>query len=105
MMDNKGDGCKPCPEGQVKRDGKCVMPEVTFAALIMSLNTSVLYHLGEISDPVTGEKNRDMVLAKHSIDTLAMLEEKTRGNLTDEEKELLRMVLFEVKMRFVKAGK
>ena len=104
-MDNKGDGCKPCPEGQVRRDGECIMPEVTFAALIMSLNTSVLYHLGEISDPTTGEKNRDMVLAKHSIDTLAMLEEKTKGNLTDEEKDLLGTILYELKMRFVKARK
>ncbi len=102
-MANQENGCKPCPEGQVKRDGRCVMPEVTFAALIMSLNTSVLYHLGEISDPATGEKKRDMVLAKHSIDTLVMLEEKTRGNLTGEEKDLLATILYELKMRFVKA--
>ncbi len=81
------------------------MPEVTFASFIMSLNTSALYHLGEISDPESGEKRTDLVLAKHAIDSLSLLETKTRGNLTDEEKELLRMILFELKMRYVKAGK
>jgi hypothetical protein len=46
----KNDEC-PCPEGQVRKDGKCVMPEVTFTQFVMSLNTSALFHLGEISDP------------------------------------------------------
>lgn len=81
------------------------MPEVTFASFIMSLNTSALYHLGEISDPESGQKRTDLVLAKHAIDSLSLLETKTRGNLSDEEKELLRMILFELKMRYVKAGK
>ena len=99
-MDKK-DECKPCPEGQVRRDGKCVMPEVTFAAFVMSLNTSALFHLGEISDPVTGEKQHDLVLVKHTIDTLQLLEDKTKGNLTDEEQDLLRNALCDLKMRYV----
>ncbi len=97
----KNDECKPCPEGQVKRDGKCVMPEVTFVAFVMSLNTSALFHLGEISDPTTGEKQQDLVLVKHTIDTLQLLEEKTKGNLTDEEQDLLRNALCDLKMRYV----
>ena len=99
MEENKE--CKPCPEGQVRKDGKCVMPEVTFTAFVMSLNTSALYHLGEISDPATGEKNQDLVLAKHTIDTLKLLEEKTQGNLNDEEKDLLKHIIYDLKMRYV----
>jgi hypothetical protein len=97
----KNEDCKPCPEGQVRRDGKCVMPEVTFTAFVISLNTSALFHLGEISDPVTGEKNQDLVLAKHTIDTLKLLEDKTKGNLDDEERDLLKNIIYDLKMRYV----
>lgn len=105
-MEEKKEDCKPCPEGQVRRDGKCVMPEVTFTAFVVSLNTSALFHLGEISDPATGEKQQDLVLAKHTIDTLRLLEEKTKGNLTDEERDILKSALYDLKMRYVaKASK
>jgi hypothetical protein len=97
----KKEECKPCPEGQVRKDGQCVMPEVTFTALVMSLNTSALFHLGEISDPATGEKNQDLVLVKHTIDTLKLLEDKTRGNLNGEEQDLLKHILYDLKMRYV----
>ncbi|MGW8286658.1 MAG: DUF1844 domain-containing protein [Desulfobulbales bacterium] len=97
----KNEDCKPCPEGQVRRDGKCVMPEVTFTAFVISLNTSALFHLGEISDPVTAEKNQDLVLAKHTIDTLKLLEDKTKGNLNDEERDLLKNIIYDLKMRYV----
>ena len=96
----KNDEC-PCPEGQVRKDGKCVMPEVTFTAFVMSLNTSALFHLGEISDPTTGEKQQDLVLVKHTIDTLQLLEDKTKGNLTDEERDFLKNALSDLKMRYV----
>ena len=100
-MENNDD-CKACPEGQVKRDGKCMMPEVTFTAFVMSMNTSALFHLGEISDPASGEKQMDLMLAQHSIDALAMLEAKTKGNLTDEEQDLIKHVLYDLKMRYVR---
>ena len=96
----KNDEC-PCPEGQVRKDGKCVMPEVTFTAFVMSLNTSALFHLGEISDPVTGEKQENLILVKHTIDTLQLLEGKTKGNLTDEEQDIFKNVLYDLKMRYV----
>jgi hypothetical protein len=99
----KKEECKPCPEGQVRKEGKCVMPEVTFTAFVMSMNTSALFHLGEISDPASGEKNKDLVLAQHSIDILSLLEEKTKGNLTEEEQDLLKHVLYDLKMRYVRA--
>ncbi len=85
-------------------DGRCVMPEVTFATFIISLNTSALFHLGEIADPVTGKKTVDRELARHTIDTLVLLEEKTKGNLTEEEAQLLKGILYDVKMRFVNSA-
>jgi Domain of unknown function (DUF1844) len=95
-------GC-PCGDKKVPdQNGGCVMPEVTFAALIMSLNTSALYHLGEIADPVSGEKNVDFTLARHAIDTLVLLQEKTKGNLDSDESQLLKNILYEIKMCFVK---
>jgi hypothetical protein len=97
----KNEECKPCPDGQVRRDGKCVMPEVTFTALLMSLNTSALFHLGEISDPATGDKQQDLVLVKHTIDTLKLLEDKTKGNLKDDEQDILKNILYDLKMRYV----
>jgi len=96
----------PCGEGTVpNEDGQCVMPEVTFSAFVMSLNTSILFHLGEIADPETGQIVKNIELARHAIDTLVILEQKTKGNLTEEEAELLKNILYDVKLRFVKAVK
>ncbi len=87
------------------KEGKCVMPEVTFPAFVMSLNTSALYHLGEVSDPVTGKKVLELDLARHAIDTLVLIQEKTKGNLTGDEEELLKNILYDIKLRFVKVVK
>lgn len=93
-----------CGEGEVPdRHGRCVMPEVTFSAFIMSLNTAVLFHLGELTDPITGRTAVDFDLARNAIDTLAMLEGKTRGNLSRDEEELLKSIVYDCKIRFVKA--
>ena len=79
------------------------MPEVTFASLVLSLNTTALFHLGELAHPETGQKLIDLELAKHTIDTLSMLADKTSGNLDGQENELMTKVLHELKMRFIKA--
>jgi len=98
-------GC-PCGDGKVpNQEGKCVMPEVTFMALVMSLNSSALFHLGEIANPETGEKLIDLSLARHAIDTLMLLQEKTRGNLDADETEMLKNILYDVKIRFVQVAK
>ena len=102
MSDDSKD-CKKCPEGQVLQDGKCVMPDVTFTAFVMSLNTSALFHFGELADPETGKSTQDLVLAKHTIDTLNLLKEKTEGNLSRDEENLLETVLYDLKLRYVKA--
>ncbi len=108
MVENgnkKEDGCG-CVEGKVPdKQGRCVMPEVTFPAFIMSLNTSALYHLGEIADPTTGKRIVDLDLAKHAIETLALIQTKTKGNLVKDEDELLKNILYDIKIRFVKVVK
>ncbi len=95
--------CGPCQEGQVQDfSGRCVMPEVTFASFILSLNTSALFHMGELPHPKTKQKIIDLELAKHTIDILTVLQEKTRGNLDADENELLTRILYELKMRFAR---
>jgi hypothetical protein len=99
------EGCL-CGEGKVPdKNGKCVMPEVTFSAFVMSLNTSILYHLGEIKDPETGKTEVNYDLARHAIDTLVMLQQKTKGNLSRDEEEMLKNIVYDIKLRFVRAMK
>lgn len=76
------------------------MPPASFATLVQSLMTQVLFYLGDLA-PRGGEPTVNLDMAKHNIDTLSMLEEKTQGNLTDEEKKLLDAALYETRMRYV----
>ena len=80
------------------------LPEVSFNSLIFSLSSSALLHLGEIADPHTGEKKKDLSLAKHTIDTIGMLKEKTKGNLDEEERRFLESILTDLRWRYVKAA-
>lgn len=84
------------PEGK-----KGVLPKIDFSSFILSLYSSGLVQLGKVEDPSTGKKDKDLVLARHTIDMIAMLEEKTRGNLTNDEKNLLRSLLSELRVSFV----
>lgn len=79
------------------------LPEVNFSTFIVSLSTEVIFHLGEFPHPVTGEKKKDLPLAKHAIDTLAMLKEKTQGNLNEEEQKLLEGMLYDLRMAYIRA--
>ncbi len=75
---------------------------INFNTFILSLNTAALVHLGEIPDPITKKKEPDLMLARQTIETLEMLKEKTKGNLTPEEENLLQAILFELKLKYVK---
>ncbi len=79
-----------------------LMPEISFSTFIFSLNSSALVHLGILEEPGTGTKSRDLVMAKQTIDILAMLEQKTRGNLDRDEEQLLSNILHELRMMYVK---
>lgn len=79
------------------------LPEVNFSTLIVSLSTEILFHLGELPHPVSGEQKKDLPLAKHAIDTLAMLKEKTQGNLTEDEQKLIEGMLYDLRMAYIRA--
>ena len=80
--------------------------EITFNGFVVSLATTAAVHFGDVTDPSSGEKSTANVeAAGHAIEMLSLLEEKTRGNLTEDEKAFLTRVLFELKLRYVEAQK
>jgi len=85
-----------------KREEHDQVPEMNFHNFVLSLYTSVIFNLGELADPVSGKKEKDLKAAKQTIDILGMLKEKTEGNLDSGEKGLLEGVLSESRMRYVK---
>jgi hypothetical protein len=75
---------------------------INFVAFVLSLAHTAAVHFGDVPDPVSGTTSQaNLAAAQQMIDILALLEEKTRGNLTAEERQLLEQVLFELRMRFV----
>jgi len=114
-LDEKGELKDKGPEKEEKKEAptrqapkeqtrSTPLPEVNFTSLIFSLSSSALLHFGEIPDPQTGKKQIDMPLAKHTIDTIAMLKEKTKGNLTEEEQKFLDNVLTDLRWLYVKGA-
>ncbi|MEN8161956.1 MAG: DUF1844 domain-containing protein [Myxococcota bacterium] len=82
------------------------LPKADFSALVLSLATSTLFHLGLVAEPETGKPGeKNLPLARHSIDTLELLEQKTQGNLTGEEAELLAKLLTELRVHYVEASR
>jgi hypothetical protein len=78
------------------------LPEITFASFLVSLSSSAFISLGQIPDPVTGEKKKDLPLAKQTIDLMGMLREKTKSNLTSEEENLFDHLLYDLRMAYIK---
>ena len=79
---------------------------INFASFVLSLVHTAAVHFGDVPDPNTGEQHApNLPLAQQMIDILAMLEEKTRGNLSAEERQLIDQVLYELRMRFVEVSR
>lgn len=76
-------------------------PDDLFIGLIASLHASTWMLLGKVVHPMTGKVERHLDQAKETIDLLAMLEEKTRGNLAEDESRFLGQVLYELRMNYV----
>jgi hypothetical protein len=77
---------------------------ITFASFVLSLAATAAVHFGDLTDPATGQAHEpDLAAATQLIDILAMLEQKTRGNLTDSEERLLSQALYELRLRHVTA--
>ena len=98
-QDNGGDA----PDSETgQEEGAYALPEINFPTFIFSLNSSALLNMGIIEDPGTGQKDKNLPLAKQTIDILGMLEEKTKGNLTEDEASMLKNILYELRMLYVK---
>lgn len=77
---------------------------MTFAGFIFSLAHAAAVHFGDIEDPNTGQREQpDLAAAHQMIDLIALLQDKTKGNLTAEEAKLVDDLLYELRMRFVQA--
>ena len=77
---------------------------ISFAGFVLSLATTAAVHFGDIADPNTGARLQpDIVAAHQMIDLIAMLQDKTKGNLTDDESKLVDDLLYELRLRYVQA--
>ncbi len=79
--------------------------DANFFQLVLSLQMATMQQMGKIASPISGKVERNLMQAQASIDMLSMLSEKTKNNLTEDEKELLDRVLFELRMNFVDESK
>ena len=80
--------------------------EITFLGFVLSLASTAAVHFGDVPDPMSGEKRpADLPAAYQMIEILALVEQKTRGNLTAEERQVLEQVIYELRMRFLEAQK
>lgn len=80
------------------------LPPASFSVMVNSLVTQIFFALGAIEDPQTKKRYLDLDQAKHQIDMLVVLEEKTQGNLSDEEKKLLDRAIYEARMQYVQVA-
>ncbi len=79
------------------------MSDLSFAGFVLSLATTAAIHFGDLPDPASGQTSTNLEGAQQMIDILTLLDEKTRGNLTAQERQVLEQVLYELRMRFIQA--
>jgi hypothetical protein len=90
---------------EAKTEEEPQLPEINFSTFLLSLNASALVNLGLIENPATGKTEKMLIMAKQTIDIMGMLEEKTSGNLTTDEGSLLKNILYELRLNYVKQKK
>ncbi len=79
---------------------------ISFVGFVLSLAHTAAVHFGDIPDPVSGDKGEvNLPAAGQMIEILSLIEEKTRGNLTPEERQLMEQLLYELRLRFVEAAR
>lgn len=98
----KADTEKASTEEKTRRTA---IPEASFLSLVLSLYTEAQMKLGFIPNPLTNKADKDLAQAKYLIDTLGILKDKTRGNLTSEEEQVLADMLFDLRMKYVEGMK
>ena len=91
----------PDEHEEQKAPAGIAMPQVTFSTFILSLASSALVQLGEVPNPESGVTQEDLLMAKHTIDILSMLENKTKECLDADEFRLLEGLLYDLRMKYV----
>ena len=99
------EGGKGASEADVEQAPQTREIPVDFGSFVVSLSTSALVSLGRVPNPESGRIDRDLEAARHTIDILRMLKEKTQGNLEPEEERLLGSLLYDLRMAFVEVLK
>ena len=99
-----GDAANPGRSPATESDHDA-LPAIDFSTFILSLRHSALVHLGDAPDLDGDAPGRDLALARQTIDLLAILQEKTRNNLTGEEERLVDQALYDLRVRFVEVSK
>lgn len=100
MEEASPDSSKPAESGDSSDKPKS-QPPINFSTFVLSLSSSAAMSLGGYQDPVSGHIPKNLEIAKQSIDILGIIQEKTRGNLTEDEEKLLDSALYELRMRYV----
>jgi hypothetical protein len=83
------------PEKPLSKD------EALFLQLVISFQTAAYHQMGKIASPLTGKVERNLDQAENSIDMLGMIQEKTKGNLTESERKIIENVLYELRMNYL----
>jgi len=84
--------------------GAAGLPPASFETLISTLATQALFALGAFPDPRTGQASANLDMARHHIDMLGVIEEKTKGNLSQEEAGMLASTAYELRSRYIQAA-
>ena len=83
-------------------DGEgALLPDIDFSTFVFSLSSSAILHLGLMENPYTKTIDKNLSLAKQTIDIISMLKDKTKGNLSDEEENLITHLLTELRFKYV----
>lgn len=106
ITDRRGvDGDDPAKSEPASPGAAGAYPPIDFHTFILSLGSSALFHMGELDGPDGQPEELDLPLAKHTIDVIAMLEEKTKGNLSAPEANLVESLLYDLRLRYVEKTK
>ena len=98
-QENSNTGADPAASTD---DSQPPLPQINFSTFVISLNASALVHLGQLEDPASGTKSKNLPMAKQTIDILSMLEEKTKGNLLVDEENILKNILYDLRIFYVR---
>ncbi|MFH1888884.1 MAG: DUF1844 domain-containing protein [Candidatus Omnitrophota bacterium] len=85
----------------LEKEGKSMPREPDFAFFITTLSVQASVDLGYLPNPATNKKEENLTQAKFLIDTLGMLKEKTKGNLSPEEANYMENILYELRMQYI----